>query len=220
MLRLVFGLGTRAVDRSDDDYTRVVALNAPERRPGERLRRSPPVLAAQGRRDRPGGQPARLAASFADVARQSPDLPVDMFASRRPGRWPQLAEERGLRNVFPWVLTFDRLLTRDAVRRRHAADARHAPGGLRLSGGHGVHGQFLRATTATRSTSCSAGRCRSPPAAWPSSCPRTSTPTIVILEAHGAVIGQSRVSLIDRLIYVVPSVYGQLPISDRYASPG
>lgn len=31
-VRLVFGLGTRAVDRSDDDYTRVIALNAPERR--------------------------------------------------------------------------------------------------------------------------------------------------------------------------------------------
>ena len=33
VVRLVFGLGTRAVDRSDDDYTRIVALNAPERRP-------------------------------------------------------------------------------------------------------------------------------------------------------------------------------------------
>ena len=33
MIRLVFGLGTRAVDRIDDDYTRIVALNAPSRRP-------------------------------------------------------------------------------------------------------------------------------------------------------------------------------------------
>ncbi|MBN1129676.1 MAG: hypothetical protein JXA71_11850, partial [Chitinispirillaceae bacterium] len=33
MLRLVFGLGTRAVNRHDDDYTRVVALNACEKRP-------------------------------------------------------------------------------------------------------------------------------------------------------------------------------------------
>ena len=33
IVRLVFGLGTRAVDRSDDDYTRVVALNAPDKRP-------------------------------------------------------------------------------------------------------------------------------------------------------------------------------------------
>ncbi|HPC62900.1 MAG TPA: PEP/pyruvate-binding domain-containing protein, partial [Verrucomicrobiota bacterium] len=31
MLRLVFGLGTRAVDRNEDDYTRLVALNAPRR---------------------------------------------------------------------------------------------------------------------------------------------------------------------------------------------
>ena len=33
MMRLVAGLGTRAVDRADDDYTRVVALNAPDKRP-------------------------------------------------------------------------------------------------------------------------------------------------------------------------------------------
>ena len=33
MMRLVFGLGTRAVDRNDDDYVRIVALNAPARRP-------------------------------------------------------------------------------------------------------------------------------------------------------------------------------------------
>ena len=33
VMRLVFGLGTRAVDRADDDYTRLVALNAPARRP-------------------------------------------------------------------------------------------------------------------------------------------------------------------------------------------
>ncbi|HQH29147.1 MAG TPA: PEP/pyruvate-binding domain-containing protein, partial [Oligoflexia bacterium] len=33
MIRLVFGMGTRAVDRSDDDYTRIVAINEPLRRP-------------------------------------------------------------------------------------------------------------------------------------------------------------------------------------------
>ncbi len=35
MLRLAFGLGTRAVDRVDDDYTRIVALNAPLKQPGK-----------------------------------------------------------------------------------------------------------------------------------------------------------------------------------------
>ena len=32
-MRLVAGLGTRAVDRADDDYTRLIALDAPELRP-------------------------------------------------------------------------------------------------------------------------------------------------------------------------------------------
>lgn len=33
VVRLVAGLGTRAVDRADDDYTRLIALNEPELRP-------------------------------------------------------------------------------------------------------------------------------------------------------------------------------------------
>jgi hypothetical protein len=39
----------------------------------------------------------------------------------------------------------------------------------------------------------------------------------LVLAARGAVIGQSRLATIDRVIYVVPAVYGQLPINDRYA---
>ena len=38
-----------------------------------------------------------------------------------------------------------------------------------------------------------------------------------MLEAHGAIIGHSRICDIGRIIYVVPSVYSQLPLSDRYA---
>ncbi len=33
VIRVVYGMGTRAVDRSDDDYTRIAALNAPDKRP-------------------------------------------------------------------------------------------------------------------------------------------------------------------------------------------
>ena len=60
VLRLVYGLGTRAVDRVDDDYTRVVALNAPLRRPEGSLDEIVRHIAAQGgfrgsRRRAPGG---------------------------------------------------------------------------------------------------------------------------------------------------------------------
>jgi len=33
LIRIVFGMGTRAVDRSDDDYTRIASLSAPDKRP-------------------------------------------------------------------------------------------------------------------------------------------------------------------------------------------
>ena len=37
-----------------------------------------------------------------------------------------------------------------------------------------------------------------------------------IIEAHGAIIGPSRIVSVDRFIYVVPSLYGTLPLSQRY----
>jgi hypothetical protein len=37
-----------------------------------------------------------------------------------------------------------------------------------------------------------------------------------IIEAHGAVVGQSRVGQIDRFIYVVPELYGHLPVNTRH----
>ena len=39
----------------------------------------------------------------------------------------------------------------------------------------------------------------------------------MIVESAGAVIGPSRLSSIDRVVYVEPMLYGQLPIADRYA---
>ena len=52
VLRLVFGLGTRAVNRSDDDYTRVVALNAPSRRPASDAAGLTAPVASRSRRER------------------------------------------------------------------------------------------------------------------------------------------------------------------------
>jgi len=37
-----------------------------------------------------------------------------------------------------------------------------------------------------------------------------------IVEARGAVVGQSRVDSIDRFIYIVPERYGQLPVNARH----
>ena len=37
-----------------------------------------------------------------------------------------------------------------------------------------------------------------------------------IVKAHSGIIGQSRIITIDRLIYVVPTVYGKLSMNNRY----
>jgi hypothetical protein len=95
MIRLVFGLGTRAVDRSDDDYTRVVALNAPLTRPEASL--DEVTEHAQRRVDLIDLEANRFdSRRFDELARGLADLPVDLFATtRRDG---------------PPVLTFDKLL--------------------------------------------------------------------------------------------------------------
>jgi hypothetical protein len=39
----------------------------------------------------------------------------------------------------------------------------------------------------------------------------------VLLDAHEAIIGQGQDTTVDRIIYVVPSVFGAMPIADRHA---
>ncbi|TVQ23143.1 MAG: pyruvate, phosphate dikinase, partial [Spirochaetaceae bacterium] len=81
MLRLVFGLGTRAVDRSDDDYTRVVPLNAPRLRPDssadDRRRHSQRKVDVI---DLERNEFTQM--HFLDVVAEATELDVDLFASR------------------------------------------------------------------------------------------------------------------------------------------
>ena len=140
VLRLVFGLGTRAVDRSDDDYTRLVALNAPQRRPD--AERSGAAGFSQRRVDLLDLRANRFTSErIDDVARASPDLPIDLYAVRRSA----LLRGRGRvspsvrRRVGPHVRETP---VGDAVRPVPAGDAGDPPGRLRIPGGHRVHGEL------------------------------------------------------------------------------
>ena len=155
VVRLVFGLGTRAVDRSDDDYTRIVALNAPERRPESDLDR---VRQYSQRKvdviDLEANQ--FVSRKFADVAAAQPAaaaahlrLARRAAAHRRAGREPP--DSRDL------VLTFDELLSRDALRRRHARDA---PDACRRP-------TIIRSTSSSPPISSADGRLQDQPGAVP-----------------------------------------------------
>ncbi|MFA5314061.1 MAG: PEP/pyruvate-binding domain-containing protein, partial [Methanomassiliicoccales archaeon] len=109
MIRLVFGLGTRAVDRVDDDYTRIVALNAPLRRPEAR---SDDVRKySQKKGDIIDLASDRLTTrSFKEVVEYLPDFPLDIFASRDLDLERRI-RDAGREDVFSWMLTFEKLLS-------------------------------------------------------------------------------------------------------------
>jgi pyruvate, water dikinase len=215
MLRLVFGLGTRAVDRSDNDYTRVVALNAPDRRPEASFdevrrytQRQVDTLDLAANR--------QVSTDFVEVAGDSPGLPLDMFASRDPDL-ERLGAETGRSDLFPWVLTFERLLSETPF----AADMRNMLQVLEKCYGSPVDVEFTANFFNRREYKINLVQCRplqvakggGPDVALPSKLADKN----IVLKTHGAVIGHGRAIRIDRIIHVVPATYSQLTIRDRYA---
>jgi hypothetical protein len=202
VVRLVFGLGTRAVERSDDDYTRIVALNAPSLRPESSLdevteyaQRRVDVIDLAERRFRSLG--------VDEVVRGSPDLPVRLFATPRgPGGG--------------WVLTFEELLWGtplvEQVRELLAAlrDAYGSPVDVELTANFVDGGRELRLNLVqcrplqVRQGGASAGP------------PEGVTGDDVLLASRGPVVGQSRTTRVDRVVYVDPDAYSALGTQDRH----
>jgi hypothetical protein len=214
ILRLVFGLGTRAVNRSDDDYTRVVALNAPDKRPEAGF--DEVARYAQRRMDMLNLEENRFASGhFVDVAKQSRELPVEMFASPDRGIERRVRHGQGS-DTRHWVLTFDRVLSKTAFVR----DVREMLKILRETYDCHVDIELTANFSSEGSYRINLVQCR--PLQIKEDKPVTSSAASLdeqnlIMEAHGGIIGQSKMLTIDQIIYVIPSVYGHLSERDRYA---
>lgn len=213
MLRLVFGLGTRAVNRSDDDYTRIVALNVPEKRPDSNF--DEVARHAQRRVDMLDLAKDKFTSDyFTDIVKESPELPIELFASfdRKQGEYSR-------NKNFPrhYVLTFDKLFSDT----RFIEDIREMLKVLRNVYDCHVDIEFTTNFLSDGSYKINLVQCRPLQIAENTSICR-DVPAIkkekLILEAHSGIIGQSRRLSIDRLIYVEPSVYGHLCESDRYST--
>jgi pyruvate, water dikinase len=216
MVRLVFGLGTRAVDRADDDYTRVVALNAPDRRPEasfDQVRRY--TQRKVDALDLAANQV--VAYEFPEVVQESPRLPIHLFASRDE-ELERRAADAGLRNYCPWVLTFEHLLSHTPF----VGDMRAMLHTLEEAYGSPVDTEFTANFFNAETYKINLVQCRPLQVQIAGDGEVTDLPTHIekeklVLEAAGAVIGRSRLVTVDRLIQVVPAVYGHLPINERYA---
>ncbi|MFH1568074.1 MAG: PEP/pyruvate-binding domain-containing protein [Gemmatimonadota bacterium] len=214
LLRLVFGLGTRAVDRADDDYTRIVALNVPEMRPESGIdqvrrytQRMVDVLDLGANR--------LVSEPFERVGSEAPSLPLDLLSSR-DAEMEQRARERRQTGVFARVLTFEGLLKRTTF----PADMREMLATLQAAYQYPVDVEFTVNFLDDGAYRVNVVQCRplqvrqgGPPAPPPAGLARSD----ILLESRGAVIGQNRQCAIDRLVYVVPAVYGRLTTQERYA---
>jgi hypothetical protein len=208
VLRLVFGLGTRAVERSDDDYTRVVALNAPNRRPEanfDEVRQH-----AQQRVDYLDLEANQLVSGhFTDLVARHPELPLETVARQdasHPTR-PQSEES--------WVLTFDRVLAETPF----VEDMREILTTLQSAYSSPVDIEFTANFLASGESKINLLQCRTLQVKGTEAMqlPRLEIEEeSLIIEARGAVIGHSRMIDVDLFIYVVPGVFAQLPIQQRH----
>ncbi len=201
MIRLVAGLGTRAVERNDDDYTRIVALNAPAAQPTsghEESRRY-----SQRHIDALNLDNNRIESPDAETLFQSaPSLPLSVFSrfDRDSGR----------------VIDFRYLLQRSSF----VADMREMLETLERAYGAAVDIEFTANFHNNEVYSINVVQCRplqikgTGSAAGPLPTPDDKDRYI---ESHGGVIGHSRKIRIDRIVIVDPAAYGRLPEAKRYA---
>lgn len=213
MLRLVFGLGTRAVERHDDDYTRIVALNAPLKRPESDIDKARRYMQHQvDVLDLNSNQHA--ANDFETVVKDSENLKLDIFASRDL-QLEQRARENNQPDFFSWMLTFENLFSRtDFIK-----DMQEILKTLQDAYKYPVDIEFTANFIDEKNYRINLVQCR------PFQVKKDiqivkDTGTIkkekLLLRSTGPIIGNSIQTVIDKIIYVVPEYYSKMNMRDRY----
>jgi pyruvate, water dikinase len=215
VMRLVFGLGTRAVDRSDDDYTRVVALNAPDRRPESSF---DAVKRHTQRRvdviDLESNQATSM--HFQDLVRECERLPIDLVATR-DREAERDARQRGQKREARWILTFDPALNDEGVVDTLRDIVHTVRNGYRTE----VDIEFTANVTREGGYKVDIVQCRPFAASTSGEEPVGEPPAVpehqIVLRSTGGVIGPGRRIDIERIVYVSPQAYSTLPEEQRYA---
>jgi hypothetical protein len=203
LVRVVFGLGTRAVNRHDDDYTRVVALNAHAKRPegnSEEIRKF-----TQKRVDVLNlARSALETGYFVDIIRDNPDVRADMFSSEEGGDGTPY-RIINFENLFSCTTFIDNM--REILKILKNAYGCHVD--IEFTANFSPEGAYKINLLQCRphQVKGSTGKIRA--------VPRLEAGETV-LQARSGIVGQSRAVVLDRIVYVVPSAYGRLPEQDRY----
>ena len=208
VLRLVFGLGTRAVDRSDDDYTRLVAINAPDKRPEHSFDQVRQY--AQRRADYLDMEANQLVTGYCgELFDDSDELPLDLLTSGQQS-------DSGAEASGSMVLTFENLIKNTGFVNEMGTMLRL----LKEAYDYPVDIEFTSNFLEDNSYKINLLQCRPLQVQGQNA---VALPKLhlskqnLIIEAKSAVVGQSRLVKIDKFIYVVPKHYAELTVQNRYA---
>ncbi|MGC9323369.1 MAG: PEP/pyruvate-binding domain-containing protein [Desulfomonilia bacterium] len=213
MIRMVFGLGTRAVDRVEGDYPRVVALDDPLSRPFagmDELR-----TFSQHNVDVINTIENVLETkSVMDLVSERLGIPMERIALFDDETTERI-RERGKRNQEAWIITFDDLLTNSLF-----VDIMHRM--LKLlekQYAYPVDIEFTVNFTDQNGFRINLVQCRplqtigeEKPVMFPERVPDDS----VFFSMEGNFMGGSILQDIERLIYVEPDAYMALPLQEKY----
>ncbi len=216
MLRLVAGLGTRAVDRVGGDYTRLVALSAPDRRPEDSHPDAP--RHTQNQMDMLDLQTnSQTAMPVEDMAGYLPEHVQDMFFTY-DAALARRARKHGVADVFARYISFDKLLHETEF----IADMQHLLSALHDAYQNPVDVEFTLNFVGQGEYRINLVQCRPFQARIEGGGHLAKFPERVpddhrLVETNGPIIGHSIATEVDWLIYIVPEVYSKLPVQKRYA---
>ena len=215
VLRLVVGLGTRAVNRIEDDFTRLVALNKPLLRVHATLDETQEF--SQKKVDVLDLEKNALVTGYFQEIESVPELlPYLNLVASRNFEVEEQMRRINRENVFSWVLTFNNLLEKT----QFVSDMMDMMKVLEDAYQHPVDIEFTLNFFDDLNYKINLVQCRHfqiNNEIRNITTPKKIKSESIIIKTKGPIIGNSIATKIDRIIYVVPKYYAKLNIRERYS---
>jgi hypothetical protein len=213
MLRLVFGLGTRAVNRVEDDYPRIVALDAPLTRPlagMDDVRKF-----SQHRVDLLDTKDNTLhAVAFEELLGKGLDSVLD-YVAVRDSELSRRVRQQGGRGGQYWLLTFEKLFSETSF----IQNMQKILKALENAYSYPVDIEFTANFIEDGNTMINLLQCRPLQTRGRQArveMPSSVDPARVLFQTEGCSMGGSIAQGIRRVVYIDPEGYARLSLSQKY----
>jgi len=213
MVRMVFGLGTRAVDRVEGDYPRIAALDHPMIRSHADM--NDLKRFSQHKADVLNIEDNVIqTVSISTILKEIPELDFSMIGTHDP-ETAQMISSMGLTDSTPWFVSFDTFLSQTDFPEKMKSILTI----LKSNYEYPVDIEFTVNFLSSGSFRINLLQCRPYQARGLDAgltIPDDIKPEHILMKTNGHFLGGSTRQSIERIIYVEPSAYSGLSQSDKY----